>query len=255
MSLQFQICSDLHLEFHKKVRLEHFIRPSAPYLLIAGDLGYPREPTYFSFLQQASKLFKKVFFVTGNHCYYGESFDTAHQKILLLLESLPNVYFLNNQAYQFPDSNVTILGTTLWSNILPQEENAVHQSITDYSEIFSTQSPDEQFITPKEIRQQYQYNVEWLEQEIKSRSSQKLIILTHHLPSYQLVSSQYTQSPINSAFASNLDYLLKDPVVLVVSGHTHEAKKKLINNVMCLVNPGGYPDECSYFDRKLVYSI
>jgi len=64
---RFQYVSDLHLEFRKKVLR---IPPVAPFLLLAGDIGYPCRSLYREFLRYAAHDFEKVFLVAGNHEFY-----------------------------------------------------------------------------------------------------------------------------------------------------------------------------------------
>ena len=58
-----QYSSDLHLEKGFK----RIIYPSKPYLVLAGDIGYPDDITYKNFLFEMSFLFDKVFVISGNH--------------------------------------------------------------------------------------------------------------------------------------------------------------------------------------------
>ena len=41
MTLQIQIASDLHIEYYKEddIDISKFIKPSAPILILAGDIG------------------------------------------------------------------------------------------------------------------------------------------------------------------------------------------------------------------------
>ena len=55
--MNLQIASDLHLEFydfnkyiHNTAKFEEFLRPSAPILVLAGDIGYPKESIYKDFI-------------------------------------------------------------------------------------------------------------------------------------------------------------------------------------------------------------
>jgi hypothetical protein len=59
-----QVTSDLHLEmYHNTINYTKWLTPSAPYLAIVGDLGYPSNPNFKEFLHQTSKVYDQVFFV------------------------------------------------------------------------------------------------------------------------------------------------------------------------------------------------
>ena len=61
-----QYVSDLHLE--KKINNRSIIAKK-PYLILAGDIGYPFQNNYKNFLLHMSYIFNKVFLIAGNHEY------------------------------------------------------------------------------------------------------------------------------------------------------------------------------------------
>jgi hypothetical protein len=63
--------SDLHLE--RKIKRN--IVADKPYLLLAGDIGYPSDNVYRDFLHEMSYKFDKVFIIAGNH-----EFDKLNDK-------------------------------------------------------------------------------------------------------------------------------------------------------------------------------
>jgi len=58
-----QFSSDIHLERGYK----RDIIPIKPYLVLAGDIGYPNQDSYKQFLLGMSHKFDKVFVISGNH--------------------------------------------------------------------------------------------------------------------------------------------------------------------------------------------
>jgi Icc-related predicted phosphoesterase len=85
-------------------------------------------------------------------------------------------------------------------------------------------------------------NVNFLTNEIKNNNN--IICLTHHLPSAELIHEKYKNYP-NFMFANDLNYLIKDNIKLWMCGHSHTCNTKIINNVICTLNPFGYPHENS----------
>jgi hypothetical protein len=73
-----------------------------------------------------------------------------------------------------------------------------------------------------------------------------IVILTHHLPSYELIDDKFKVIGINKfnqCFASDCSEFFKEPVKLWLYGHTHKPKVAIINGIKFGCNPRGYPDE------------
>lgn len=253
--IKIQYISDIHLEFHKKEikNISKILTPSAPYLAILGDVGYPRHDKYQKFFQLVNKYFEKIFYVAGNHEYYThkksiQTVDEINQEIKKTCDQFPNIYFLNNSCHELNNEYV-LLGTTLWSDT--SNNPNVEYCINDYNNIYVSDKKKDEVInvTTKDTTQFFKENVEWLTKFIDLiKGDKKIIILSHHLPSYQLIAPQYIGSAINSAFASNLDYVMEqnDNIKYWLCGHTHSNMNAKINNCWCLVNPCGYPGENKY---------
>ena len=246
-----QFTSDLHLEFYKEdMDIKTWLIPSAPYLAILGDLGYPYHKNFMEFLSQVSKIYKKVFFVPGNHEYYqydvqkAQTIEEINLKIKKICSSFDNVFMLNNNEYIL--DNYIILGTTLWSKIPEEYEEMIKYNINDYNDIYYNLNNEKRLITTQFINAEYIKNLNWLENTIeKYKDKKKIIIMTHHLPSLKLIHKKYDSCPVNCAFASDLDYLIEKYVNIKywLCGHTHSHVKATINNCLCIANPFGYNEK------------
>jgi hypothetical protein len=85
----------------------------------------------------------------------------------------------------------------------------------------------------------------WLSDNIIG-NNKNVIVLTHHLPSYDLIIDKYKKgiySKYQDRFASDLNHLLQSPVKYWLCGHSHCNIEKQINDVMCAINAYGYPLE------------
>lgn len=250
----FQLVSDLHLEYYKKINYNEFIIPSAKNLIIAGDIGYFYLDNYKPFIEQCSNLFEHVFLVLGNHDYYTVktnimSMNQIEENIKLILKDYDNIHLLQNETYDFED--YTIIGTTLWSNIPFNMHNYIKNAINDYNYIFNDLKKQ---ITVNELNYLHYKNVKWLESQINN-THKKILIITHHLPSYQLIHKKYENSPLNYAFATNLEYLLKSNVTHVCCGHSHSNVNIKINNCQLLINPKGYPNENELYNKQFIFNL
>ncbi len=244
--MQLQLISDIHLEFNQQ-KSTYFITPVCKYLVIAGDLGHPIHSHYKEFLDDVSQQFEKIFLILGNHEYYGrESMNNILIKVQELVKNYNNIILLNNDEYILDD--YVILGTTLWSDV--STNPLVKYAINDYKYIYIN-DPHLTFITPKHVTNLFKENVDWLTNKIQKYKDKKIIVLSHHLPSFQLIAEQYKNNDYNQAYASDLEYLMND-VTCWLFGHTHTYIEKKINGCLCVANPVGYPDENVHYKDKVI---
>lgn len=246
--MSFQLASDLHLEFYNIILdYSSFIKPNADYLLLAGDIGYPKNlPGLFDHF---SPLFKKIFYISGNHEYYSfndtsKTMDIIDSELETICNSYPNVYYLNNKVHVI--DNIVIIGTTMWSPISPMYRSLVKHNLSDYSVIHIKEKHYTKLVSPDDITDLYVNNLIWLSNVLKEHPDKQIIVMTHHLPSFQLIHDKYKGSHINEAFASNLEYLMHTGIKYWVAGHTHITMSKIINGTNCLTNPAGYPENGAF---------
>lgn len=257
MQRRIQFISDLHLEFYKQeIILTDFVTPCAPNLAILGDLGYPSNDNFTSFLRQASDNYQKIFFISGNHEFYNSIMNETNNEIIRICKTFSNVYYLDNDEHVL-DDNTVILGTTLWTDIPISKRSKVKNSLNDYLKIFVQEQHYRTNITPEFTTTLHHTAVKWLENKINKYYNKEIIILTHHLPSFKLIHSKYEGKDINYAFASDLDYLMENNgnIKYWLCGHTHDCMKIKINNCICITNPLGYPGENEHLEQQKIQYI
>jgi len=242
MFKNFQYFSDIHTEFFSeydlKIFLKIYLESKADYLIIAGDIGNPFSIIYSCFLKIISSKFKKIFIITGNHEYYSEyPMNKVDEKISKIVLNYSNIVFLQNSVYNIEDTDLTIFGSTLWSNV---EENTL-KNLNDFRKI-----PNFSF----EIYHNLHYNaIKFLEKYLNEHKNKKFIVITHHLPSFSLVDNK--EHLINSAYASNISIAESSQIVAWFAGHTHRP----IELGKFHVNPIGYPNENTFFDLNKIVKI
>jgi len=292
MTTQIQYVSDIHLETRpnaSKRIFETILNPSAPYLALCGDIGYPESHLFEPFLNYCSNSFKEVFYVAGNHEFYNntkslrllkikekmvselgeETFkryaqqfqlDTKEDrinKIRQICEKYPNIHFLDREQYKIPDTNIIILGCTLWSNI--KMDPYVIRYFNDFQRIvytlleagFEGQPKEEAILTPYEYNEWNKEDSAFLEttipKTIEDNPDCKILVLTHHCPTYDVIIERYKEhdpNNTNSFFAnSNLTHLMGKNVKGWLCGHTHGCKNINIQGTTIATNTYGYEGE------------
>ena len=67
------------------------------------------------------------------------------------------------------------------------------------------------------------------------------IVVTHHVPSYQLMSKEFIGSRINGAFTVELaDYIAQSNIDYWIYGHSHRNIERRIGKTLCTCNQLGY---------------
>jgi predicted phosphodiesterase len=268
--MKIQYASDLHLEFKpSNISNETYFSkvlvcdPSADILILAGDIGYPEEPITFTFLKWCCRQWKRVVWIFGNHEYYNpkQSSDPLttvekEQFAKLLAKSLPNLHILLDSALyleEFPD--VVILGSTLWTDLQDSEHELVETNMYDCKSILG---PGNQLWSGRVWHLTHEFCVAMLMEQLDliQEQGKKAIVVTHHLPTYDMILDCYKDSPINCGFAAHADDILQHPAVASwICGHSHgqrvlDISKKDGTTIQCRLNARGYPHESSEFTYK-----
>lgn len=252
MEFDLQIVSDMHLEIPSKLPRKQII-PSAENLALCGDIGKPTSDSYKELISWCSENFKNTFLIAGNHEFYNtkKDIDELRQTCSDIASKFENVHWLDNNYISI--DGLIIHGTTLWTHIPPSAEFVVKNHMNDYNNIRVKIPAGDGYtrkkITVAKVNAMHTYAVWKLQNTIKyaNENKQKMIVISHHLPSFDLIHEQYLGGDsvlnINNGYASNLDYLINDPIILWAYGHSHKRNDKLINNVPVVSNPMGYPGE------------
>jgi hypothetical protein len=243
----FQINSDLHLEVGQQYATFD-IKPSAEYLILAGDIGKLIDYGDFrNCLQLQTQQFRRVFWVLGNHEFFGTVFKEGI-KTARKLEKEPcmngKLVLLHQTRYDIPNSQVTILGCTLWSQIPEESKKIVSNTVIDYKQIKGW--------TVDTNNTAFESDLSWLRDQVvaiqienaavkDNNSRRSILIVTHHAPCVAGTSSpQYAGNPCTCAFATDI---LGDGdwtgVKTWVHGHTHFTTEFEIRGVKVVSNQRG----------------
>ena len=253
MPIKIQIISELHLEFMEKLPkfLNYFKDKDAEYLFLAGDIGYPKYPHYnrglfYQFICWCTDNYKKVFYIMGNHEAYQTDMNCVIESIRKICEEKPNFIFLQKGIISNLE-DYKVVGCTLWSDI----ESESYYRMNDRNNIIINGQKLERI----DLIKMHKADKIWLENNVDSNT----IVMTHHLPSYELIHPDYKKEDFkiyNSGYASNLDEIVYR-ARLWIYGHTHRSSDIMFDEITrCICNPHGYyndDDKFSGFTIKSFY--
>ena len=203
-----QYVSDLHIEKGFK----RYVIPQKPFLILAGDIGYPSYEEYKKFLIETSYNFDKVFVLSGNHEYdlcINNNLHEIDDEIENICLSRNNLFYIQKKTHTLcKNENIVLAGCTFWSK-LPKSK--------------------------------YHYHVEhkkWIENTI-SDDTKNYIIATHHCPLFQCINRNF-HSVLPNYFATDQSDILKnDNVIAWIHGHSHINKDFTIFGKWILSNQYG----------------
>ena len=169
--------------------------------------------------------------VPGNHEFY-KYYDIASLQEGELVQIRSNVKVYYNAIVNMGD--VDMILSTLWAHIPLQDAFATESGVTDFHRIMF----EGETITFE------QFNKE--------------LVVTHHVPSFQLSSPDFKGSRINGAFVSNEDDFIETcGADYWIYGHSHRNIDKLIGKTQCVSNQLGYvfAREHQSFDSRKMFNL
>lgn len=240
--VKIKIISDIHLELSTNPNIvinELFSHSLNTILILAGDIGNPYSDTYLNLLKHVSSCYYHIILITGNHEYYNNEIHETDNYIRQLCKDLANVHFLQTDSIEI--DNIRFIGCTLWSNC-----------DIDYSSFINDFVKIKKFSVYEYIKLHY-LQAEFLKQNIIENDKINIVV-THHLPSYKLISQKFKNHFLNSYFASELENLMQYANYWIC-GHTHQYIRKKIGNCECIINPIGYNNEVTLYEKECMIDI
>ena len=240
VAMKIQYCSDLHLEFHENLRMmnakDPAIEVAGDILVIAGDVGYlvDNNVERLRLWKWMSESYRQVLMVAGNHEFYNNSDITekgeSWQKIFH-----PNVGYYHNKVVRIDDTDFIM--STLWSRISPVDEMVVQSGINDYRQILYNRHR----LTARDITDEFEKNFAFIQNAVETSDAEKIVVVTHHLPTFAAIDKRYSGDPLNVAFATELgNYIADSRINAWVYGHAHHQTDLMIGNTHLVSNPLGY---------------
>ncbi|MPN32396.1 hypothetical protein SDC9_179874 [bioreactor metagenome] len=150
--------------------------------------------------------------------------------------------------------NTDLVLSTLWSKIPQEDAYITERGVSDFHRILY----NGELLTWNKFNEEHEKCVSFIKQSVENSTAKQRIVVTHHVPSFQLSSSDFAGSRINGAFTVELEgYIMTSHISYWIYGHSHRNINKQIGKTQCLSNQLGYVshNEHTSFDRGKTINI
>lgn len=239
----FLYISDLHFENDKNKKYHEFIdHKNSDVIILAGDIASGTKA--IDFIKYLIDLGYIVIYIIGNHEYYGFDIETLNNEWYETAKNNESLYFLNNDSVVI--GKTEFFGTTLWTSLGKKTKDSnidffVREHIKNCGDLKGIKNSNFKNITDYHFE-----SVDYLKKELPKTESEKVVVISHHLPTYESVHIKYRNERFkysNFLFYSSLENLICENFInFWIHGHTHETFDYTIYDTRILCNPRGYKD-------------
>ena len=182
------------------------------------------------------------------------SITTLKEK--LAANNFHNVIVLDDAS--FSDDDVVFIGATLWTDYDKQNPLVLYKAPSKMREYKLIHNINGQSITPKEILDAHNVSRDYIISTVKDLKSlyRKVLVITHHAPSWASVPPPFIGDEYNSFFVSDLSTeILDSNPDYWIHGHTHYPNTYEIGYTKVIINPMGYPHEKISYNPTLLLDV
>ena len=173
---------------------------------------------------------------------------------LKTLDDLEINYLVAGKEFKF--RGWTFIGDTLFSEFnLPDYDNEFLINNAKYylSDFHYIGYNSTSLVTPQDYISEFYKQYAWIN---SFRNKENIFVITHFVPSVQLIHEQYEQSPLNPYFVNNLN--LKG-FSHWACGHSHQTIRNIVDGCNVYMNAYGYTNniewECPEFNTNYIIEI
>ncbi|KQN75030.1 metallophosphoesterase [Devosia sp. Leaf64] len=257
--MKIWLISDLHLDHAPWIPSSV---PDADVLVVAGDV-MPGAIQAMEWLRYDSGFEGPIVYVLGNHEFYSSSIERERQQARAYA-SISGIYVLDNNEIIL--GSLRFIGGTLWTDYdlyaggdEGARSTAMTQSylgINDHRQIKLRDLSSDAF-EPQHAREMHARTLGYIEGRLRKPHAGPTLVVTHHAPSRQSVSSRFQGDALSAAFSSDLEpVMLRHRPAAWLHGHVHSSHDYVVGSTRVVANPRGYGSEnSSGFDPGLVIAI
>ncbi len=235
--MKIQYCSDLHLEFphNREFIKNHPIIPVGEILVLAGDiLPFTQLHEHKDFLDLLSSSFEKVFWIPGNHEYYGSDINNRSSSFCEKIHA--NLFLVNNYEQKIKDVN--FIFSTLWSKISVEHQFIIQNTLSDFTAIRDQGGN----LKIQKFNDLHDACFEFISRTVKKNENEKNVVISHHVPTFMNYPEQHATSKVNQGFATELfEFIHASNIDYWLYGHHHTNTPDFtINSTQLITNQLGY---------------
>lgn len=241
--MKLRIISDIHVNFYENElpvieKLNRYFKNidyDNEILIIAGDVGIANEDKYIEVLKFIRSKFKYIILVPGNHEFYTHTNQHKINDDLANLCEKLGIEYLNKDTVEL--FGYTFVGCTLWSDLNQKYWYSMNPLI------YTCFKSYESFVST------HKNHVEWLDKTLSKLNTDKVIVITHYLPSKKLIAGEFSQPQYaisNTAYFTDLEWMIqkyRNKLVYWFCGHSHITEVMKINKTIVYLNPMGTPGD------------
>jgi 3',5'-cyclic AMP phosphodiesterase CpdA len=237
MKLKIQFASDLHLEFpqNRKFIKENPLQPMGDILVLAGDIvPFAIMNQHDDFFNYIADHFEHTYWLPGNHEYY--HFDIADKCGFLNEQIKNNVTLVNNTSAVY--DGVKLLFSTLWSQISIENQWQIERNLNDFYQI----KHNGLRFTSEHYNALHHESFDFIKQSVNQSNGEKMVVFSHHCPTFLNYPPKYKGDALNEAFATELlDFIETSNISFWGYGHHHcNVPDFYIGNTRLTTNQLGY---------------
>ena len=105
-------------------------------------------------------------------------------------------------------------------------------------------------MTVADYNEMHRFCLNFIKKNVAESTAKKIVVVTHYLPTLQVVAPQHKGSPINSAFATELgDFIVDSRIDCWIYGHSHTNINTQIGGTKIVCNQLGYVFHQEHLDN------